>query len=183
MNSSVSTGVIIPIEVVPLINRTTNALVTGATNIKAKIRRQSDSLILDWDDMTFKAAPVTQLLQALTEVDNVNFPGEYAYNFDPSLITNYVSNDSYFVTVIEDGTSIIGNLPQAGQVDVSLAQDDAILARKLMDNKHTLEDGDTNNMVIYDDNKTSILRIYNVKDKTGGPIAIGNSVPANREPV
>lgn len=183
MNSSVSTGTIIPIEVVPLINRITSELVTGATNIKAKIRRQSDGLILDWDDMTFKASPVTQLLQDMVEVDATNFPGEYSYNFDPSLISNYVSNDSYFVTVIEDGTSVIGNLPQSGQVDISLAQDEAILARKLVDNKHTLSDGDTNNMVIYDNDKTSILRIYNVKDKSGGPIVIGNNVPASREPI
>lgn len=184
MNASVSTGTTIPLEVMPLINKWTGALVTGATNVKAKIRRQSDNLILDWSDMNFKTAGlVTQLLQPLTEVDEINFAGEYLYNLNPATIVNYVSNDSYSITVIEDGSSDISNLPQAGCVEISLAQDEAILARKLLDNKHTLEEGHAANMVIYDNDKATVIREYNVTDKNGNPILIAANVPTNKEPV
>ena len=99
------------------------------------------------------------------------------------MIVNYVSNDAYSITVIEDGSTNISNLPQSGFIEISRAQDEAILTRKLLDNRHTLAEGNIANMVIYDDDKATVIREYNVTDKNSNPILIPANAPANKEPV
>ena len=48
------------------------APITGLTDIKIQIRRQSDGFYFDWSDNTFKAAAsVVNLWQALMEVSAV----------------------------------------------------------------------------------------------------------------
>ena len=54
------------------------------------------------------------------------------------------------------------------------------LIEKIQRNRLELEDGHTGNWVLYDDDGTSPLLTWNVRDKTGAAIAIEASVPARR---
>lgn len=98
----------------------------GKTDIKVKIRRQSDGKYFDWSDNTFKVgASVSQMLQALEEVQATYSPGEYRLNtvvhvngFNTSLVTNPISDDTYFVVADQDGGSDAVNLPQTGEIKV-----------------------------------------------------------------
>lgn len=117
-NVRIKTGDTETLQTVPLIDKYTGELVKFKTNVKAKIRRL-DGDVFDWSDSTFKAVgSVTQLLQVLTAVDNTNFPGEYQTSFDTSAIVNPNADDTYEITVIEDGTSDVINLPQTGEIKV-----------------------------------------------------------------
>jgi len=98
----------------------------GKSDIKIRIRRQSDNNYFDWNDNTFKlGASVLQLLQALEEVDALLSPGEYKLNsishvngFSTSLITNPNNDDIYFVTAVQDGGGDAANMPQYGELRV-----------------------------------------------------------------
>jgi len=54
------------------------------------------------------------------------------------------------------------------------------MIRKILNNRLELSDGDTNNWVLYDDDDTSVYLRYDVRDKTGSPIASAPGVPARR---
>ena len=124
MNSSgsiVQTGETEPVEVY-LVDVVGDALL-GKTDIKLQIRRHADGYYYDWDDDTFKpAGSVTQMLQALEEVDASNDPGVYALNtathahgFNTNAISNPGTNDVYTLTVVQDGGSDAQGLP-AGDI-------------------------------------------------------------------
>lgn len=109
-----------PIEVL-VVDADGNALL-GLTNIKARIRRLSDGLHFDWSDQTFKATPAFPLQQLVEAHPGYN-PGEYHLDTVPhtrgwhtSLITNKAPNDTYFVTVIQDGGGDADNVPMFGEI-------------------------------------------------------------------
>jgi hypothetical protein len=107
---------------------------TGKSDIKVKIRRLSDGYYFDWSDNTFKSgATVTQLLQALLEVNTTYSPGEYYLNtvdhsggFDTSKIVNANDDDVYFVTAIQDGGTDAANVPLIGEIKVGSYVDDIV---------------------------------------------------------
>jgi hypothetical protein len=179
-------GAPVPLETEPLFRVIIGGYATGLTSIKCKIRRASDGKVLDWGaggGPTFVAAagPFVQLLQPMTEV-GAAFPGEYHYLFNPSTVTNLAPYDTYYVTVVEsNGTPVVGNLPQVGQFQYAAAFDDATLARKALYNDQTLQPGDTNNLVLKDDDALTDLAKWNVKDPGALAITIGSGAPAIRE--
>jgi hypothetical protein len=183
-NVSVESSVVIPIETAPVIDRyIPNSFRTGLA-VKMKVRR-ADGLALDWGDLTFKAigSVGTMLSPAFDEVDATEFPGEYRSTLDLSTVTNLVDNDTYQVRVVEDGTAVAGNLPQFGQVRISKALDEAVRTRKLVQNKQALTSGAVLNLVVYDDDKVTVLQRWNIKDPTGLAIALPAGHPAQRDPV
>lgn len=183
-NVSVRTGDPVPIEVVPLTDKTDGSLVTGSTAVKAKIRREFDGKVYDWSDDTFKdVGSVSQLLQSLSEVDATNFAGEYNLIFDTGNVMNPSPADTYHITVVEDGSSAIGNLPQSGNIRVEPALDDATLSRKFLGNNQELQEGSSNNLEVKDDDNATTLQVWNIKDKNGTGITLGTAVPAIRERV
>lgn len=96
----------------------------GKTDIKVKVRRQSDDQWLDWSDMTFKAGgSVAQLLQALGEVSQTFAPGDYELDFDTSAIANPVADDIYHFTVMQDVGTDADNLPLNGDLEVGTWRD------------------------------------------------------------
>ena len=118
-NQSIPTGVSVPIEVTPLVDRATLALKTGVA-VKMKVRRKSDGFVFDWDagQLIFRTVgAVVQLLSPnFTEIDATNFPGEYALDFDLATYGGLNVQDVYEFTIIESGTSDVSNLPQSGEV-------------------------------------------------------------------
>lgn len=96
---------------------------TGLTDLLIAIRRVSDDFFYDFDDDTFKAAGWTDRQLAMTEIDAVNAEGEYAYDFDTSVITNPVAYDTYMFRVEQDPGTDVANVPLTGQVKVGLFLD------------------------------------------------------------
>jgi hypothetical protein len=125
MLSSIQEGQKEPVRVVVL--DSSGQFLTGKTDIKIRIQRNSDLKYFDWSDDTFKAgSSVTQALQALQEMSATYNPGVYHLNtvshvdgFDTSVITNPVEGDIYFITAVQDGGSDASNLPQTGEVRVA----------------------------------------------------------------
>lgn len=106
-----------PINVM-ILNNVSQPL-TDKEDIKVKIRRISDGFYLDWNDYNFKTGiSVVKLLNALSEVSSVYSPGEYQGFFDTDAIINYVDDDIYELTVIQDGGTDASNLPQTGELKV-----------------------------------------------------------------
>lgn len=110
----IQTGATEPIEVLAL----DAALdpVTGKTDLLLSIRRKSDDFFYDFDDDTFKTSGWTDRQVALTEVDATNAPGEYAYDWDTSAITNETADDTYEIRVDQDPGTDVKNLPQVGEI-------------------------------------------------------------------
>jgi hypothetical protein len=102
------------------------APITGLTDIKIQIRRQSDGFYFDWSDNTFKvAASVVNLWQALMEVSAVFSPGMYKLNtithsegWHTALITNPLNREIYFISAIQVGGTDAANVPQNGELRV-----------------------------------------------------------------
>lgn len=202
---NISTGEIETLNTEPIVDRYTGDFLTGLTNVKAKIRRISDDLMLDWSDYTFKAAgSVTQKLLTFTEVDATNFPGEYMVDFNTASITNPNSDDIYQVTVIEDGTEDAANLPQTGEIRVGDWVDSiqniltnvlsvnsrlpltpaneatAALILKILKNKLVLQDGTTSNWILYDDDDTTPLITWSVQDVSDSNVVQPPGAPSRR---
>ncbi len=55
---------------------------TGSTDLKLKIKRDSDDLFLDFDDNTFKSSGHGRIAATMLELDAVNVPGEYEHSVD-----------------------------------------------------------------------------------------------------
>jgi hypothetical protein len=92
---------------------------TGKTDLKLKIYRQSDGRYLDFADQTFKPAlSVTLMLQSLTEVDAVNLSGLYRYLFNTAAIINPMANDVYTIEVLQTPGTDVANLPIEGEIHV-----------------------------------------------------------------
>jgi hypothetical protein len=119
----VQTGATEPIEVI--VFDILGVPLTGKTDIKVKVRRISDSMYYDWTDNYFKVSPV-RLEQVLEEISASNSPGEYRLNLAPDHINgfntgtpvNKVMDDTYEITVVQDGGSDASNLPQIGEIKV-----------------------------------------------------------------
>lgn len=157
---------------------TSSLPLSGKTDIKARIWRASDSLFLDWSDMTFKAfGSVTQLLQVLSEIGST---GEYLYLLDTSVITNPTTDDAYQVTLLQDTGTDVANLPAVGELKIGQWVDELVLTKKILKNRLELDDGDSNNWTLYDDDDTTILLTFDVTDKNGDPITQPIGVPSNR---
>jgi len=105
---------------------------SGGSNILLKIRRQSDNAMYDWSDNSFKTpSSVSQLEQALSEIDPIRCPGEYKLNtvdhvngFDTMSVTNPEDDDIYEFTVDQPPGGEASNLPLIGEVKVGSYVDD-----------------------------------------------------------
>ena len=81
------------------------SLITGAAASTALIiRRVADGFLLDWADLTFKAAAWGTLATTLTEVDATNLPGEYRKD-----VTVTAWNDGFYQAMVhfDDATTVL----------------------------------------------------------------------------
>jgi hypothetical protein len=92
--------------------------------------------------------------------DAVILPNQYRYK---SLATGEYGNTINDINLIADG------------VDIRVA-----LIRKIMMNKYTLIDGDTQNLILYDDDSFTPLLKWDIKDSYGQIIIQQNYEPSNR---
>jgi hypothetical protein len=100
--------------------------ITGKSDILISIRRTSDDYYYDFDDDTFKNSGWTTRREAMTEVDSVNDPGVYGYDFDTSAITNKTTDDTYMIRVDQSPGTDAKNLPQGGEIKEGQWVDDTV---------------------------------------------------------
>lgn len=62
----------------------TGAGIIGSTNLKLKIKRDSDDQFYDFNDNTFKGSGHITIAATMTDIDITNVPGEYEYSVDVS---------------------------------------------------------------------------------------------------
>lgn len=101
---------------------------SGATNVRLRVRRLSDAMFLDWQDNTFKPyGSVVQPSLPLVEADALGAPGLYHLDhgfhsdgfFHPELLSNPVSPDVYLFLLHQEGLpQTASNLPQIGELKV-----------------------------------------------------------------
>ena len=186
METLYPTGKEIHLNTTPLFQVSDGAYAVGYATVKLKVRRASDNKVLDWGapggpKFEDAAGPFVRLLEPMIEF-GAAFEGEYYYVLDLTTIQNPTSYDTYYITVIEDDTvEKIANLPQVGQVRIDAALDDATLSRKALYNDQTLQPGDTNNLVLKDDDKVTDLAKWNVKDPGSMSVVVRPGAPAIRE--
>lgn len=94
-----------PIEVLAL--QSDGTALTGSTNLRVDIRRDSDGKFLDFADLTFKTSGWTTRQATLTEVSSSLAPGAYRTTVDT---TGWAAGD-YVVTAREVTTSLAANMP------------------------------------------------------------------------
>lgn len=83
---------------------------TGSTNLRVQVRRQSNGHFFDFNDSTFKASGWTTKQATLTEVSSTDEPGWYSLS--GGLDTSGWADGSYLVTTLEVSTTLVANGPQ-----------------------------------------------------------------------
>jgi hypothetical protein len=118
----IKTGATEPIEVLAV--DSTDEPLIGLSNLKLRIRRQSDGYFFDWSDNSFKGTAAQPLI-VLDEIDGAKAPGEYRLNasphvkgFNTAAIVNANANDTYFVTALQDGGGSAVGFPMRGEIKV-----------------------------------------------------------------
>lgn len=176
---AIRTGDIEPIE--SLIRDRAGVPLPGKTDITAAIRRDSDGLTFDWSDSTFKAfSACTTPRQQLAPVDDTNYAGQYAVDFDTGAIVSPAADDIYQVTVDQVPRVDAANVPQPGEIRVGALADTTEFVRKLLNNKQHLGNGAVNNLRTWDDDDSTVIATSNVTDVDGNPISLDPGVPARR---
>jgi hypothetical protein len=92
----------------------------GATEVQVRIRRKSDGLYLDWDDLTFKGSGWTTLDETATEDDSTLAPGLYSTSLDTGAVTNLAADDTLTVLPIKGAAPDTSTavLPPPGEIKV-----------------------------------------------------------------
>lgn len=92
-------------EISAILTDANGALLTGkAASTALKVRRVADGFLLDWDDLTFKAAAWGTLATPLLEVDAANLPGYYK-----KAVVTASWNDGFYQAFLhfDDGTTVL----------------------------------------------------------------------------
>lgn len=58
--------------------------ITGSSDLKIKIKRDTDDFFFDFDDSIFKNSGWTTIAEAMSDIDIANVPGEYEISVDVS---------------------------------------------------------------------------------------------------
>jgi hypothetical protein len=103
--------------------------------------------------------------EAMTEVGG----GIYKYTF-----TTYNKDQEY--SIICDG----GVTLTASERYTYAVTDKIELIERILRNKQILQDGSTNNWVIYDDDGATALLTFSISDKNGGTITTSTTLPARK---
>jgi hypothetical protein len=92
---------------------------TGLTNIKLAVVRDSDGKILDFASNTFVTAPGSPYA-AMVELDAARLPGVYSYSLNTGAFQSPVAGDRYKVYISQQGGSNAANALQTGELRVSV---------------------------------------------------------------
>lgn len=97
-----------------------NILVTGLNNVFLTISRKSDDYIYDFSDNIFKSSGWISKNIIMEEIDSINLPGQYKYEFDTALIINPIVDDCYICVATCDSAD---NTPQTGELKTGESED------------------------------------------------------------
>ncbi len=125
MNSLIQTG---DTETITLdVRDASGAPFTGASDVRVRVRRDSDGLYLDWDDLTFKGAGWVERDRDCVEADAVLAAGLYEVpgGFPTLSITN-LSVDDFYLMIPAKGPAAdtaAAVLPTPGELKVGFWAD------------------------------------------------------------
>lgn len=167
--------------------------ITGLTPTVA-LRRVSDGFYLDWADSTFKGSGWTTKLGALSEIGGGLY--ERIVNISALSLAAGVRLSAEYKAVV-NGVTVVGQdsllivtlLTDAhtGAVAASTAASAAgaaavaaTLSRKFATNRLEAAPGDPGTLVLYDDDGTTPLLTFQLRDATGGAVTSTAGSPALR---
>jgi hypothetical protein len=130
---------------------------------------------LDWADNTFKTVGWTIKFQSMTDIG----VGVYQRLLNLSLVTSVLAGDFLIAEyAVNDGGDVIGN-----DLDTLIVNDtttDLSLLRKSVTNR--LEDypGSPGHLILFDDDGTTPLKNWEIRDASGGAVIATVGSPAKR---
>lgn len=142
--------------------------ITGSSDLKVKIKRDSDDYFYDFDDNTFKASGWTTINSAMSEVNASVVPGEYEYNLN----TLNFSDGIYTAYIHYTGTA---TTPFTDKIEFGVLGGKELLTELFLRWIRNAQQFSGNNMILLDDDNVTPLLTW--------PLAQGNlgvSPPLNR---
>jgi hypothetical protein len=151
--------------------------VTGAAPLVA-IRHAGLGQYLDWQDGTFKAAGWGVRQTSLPEVDASLAPGRYARGLDLGSVTGAVAGT---VLVAEYSATVDGVLNVATESWLVTGIDwEVARVRKWFTNRLEEAAGNPGTLVLFDDDDTTPMLTWTLRDGLGGPTVFVPGRPARR---
>src|SRR6185369_9255986 len=86
---------------------------TGLSNIRLSVVRDSDGKLLDFSNNTFTATP-SQQYATMTELDAARLPGVYSYSLNTGAFVSPAANDKYKIYVSQTSGGGAANSLQTG---------------------------------------------------------------------
>ncbi len=165
----VKTGAAETVVSLPVVD-SAGAVLTGLTTLYATLFRASDGYFYDWTAHTWSAAPSVPYSAALTEVNSTWAPGVYKLAINTALFSSPVTNDRYFVTILQVGASTAKNTPMVGELRVGEIVDkvEANLNTKLASFAGTASAGTTSTITLAGGSSTTNLYRFQDVEITGG---------------
>lgn len=150
--------------------------VGGVTGLSPTVRVRdmlTPGSYLDWNDNTFKTSGWTTLNATMTDVGG----GHYQRDLDLSAV-NAVDGNVYSAEYVASYLGSSG--ADADTVFVVEQATDLALMRKMMENRLEESPGNPGVLVLYDDDGTTPLRTWQLRDYTGGATLPSVGAPSRR---
>lgn len=161
-----------PLEIATFFLTITQAGQGGVAGKSPTVALRDDATddFLDFADNTFKGAGWTTKDQALTDMSG----GHYKHSLDLSLISAKAGDVYVAEFKVDDGGAVRG-----AAHDFYLIEDLPIM-RKIMTNRLEESAGNPGLLRLYDDDGTTLLRTWELRDASGGAITAAVGAPARR---
>ena len=126
-------------------------------------------------------------IAALNDIDQAGVQSALTAQGYTTARASNLDNLDAAISAVLAAVAALNDIDQAGVQTALTAQGYTIaraamieLSKKVLINRLTLADGDTGNMILYDDDGVTPLLTFSVTDHLGNPIALSNGEPARR---
>jgi hypothetical protein len=129
---------------------------------------------LDFNDDTFKIAGWTTKYSSMAEVER----GHYQKTFDVAALTLTGGDILVAEYHVDDGADVIGDALDI--VIIASEASDISLLRKQITNRLESSSGNPGTLILYDDDGTTPLKTWELRDEGSGPVFATVGAPAKR---
>jgi len=164
---------------VPLFLTVRREGVGGITGLSPTVALRDGSTIdsyLDFNDNTFKTAAWTTKYASMTDVER----GHYQRSLDLSALS--VSEGDVLIAEyhVDNSGDVVGDSADLLAVVVPPSGVDLALVRKSITNRMEESAGNPGTLILYDDDGTTPLMTWQLRDESGGGIVATVGTPARR---
>jgi hypothetical protein len=158
-----------------VVNRAGSGGITGLVPTVALRKGSDPTQYLDWGDSTFKASGWTSKYANLSEVERghyqklLSLPSISAADGESYVAQFYVNNGGDVKGESEDTILVVGN-----------STADLTLLRKALTNRMEEYPGNPGQLILFDDDGTTPLKTWRLRDVTGGSVNATVGAPARR---